>query len=375
MNGDEPMKILNRLIDIILYAIAAVVLIAVVSSIFWNRPVFFSAVRSDSMSPLFERGDVVFLRILPETDQLPVGDIVLFKAEEGELSMLGYVAHRIIGGSNEEGYTTKGDANDYSDQETGNPPIKRQWIAERIAVRNGRAVKIPLLGYLPLWMENVKSSRYALTAIAVLLIAIVCIGELKGRKGKIRKKNRIGLQQLYFFSGLTISLIMATLMLASSQRITFIYEVAENGGGAIMGSSVGIVNIGDERQLTLASIKNSGMIPLTSVITSDDSQLSFSHEITTLRKDDSISPQVFLKAQKIGNYSSLINIGVFYPFIPKKSIYFLSAISYWLALAAVSLIPGLPLMIYPLISRTMRQQMLKKIRRDFRLIQSRLPAN
>ncbi|MHB1453822.1 MAG: signal peptidase I [Saccharofermentanales bacterium] len=370
------MKTLNRLIDFILYFIAAAVLTAVISSILWNRPVLFSAVRSDSMSPLFERGDVVFVDNLNRSDPLSIGDIVLFKAEEGELSVLGYVAHRIIGGNKEEGYTTRGDANHYSDQETGSPLIKREWIVSRIAVRKGRPVRIPLLGYLSIWMEGVKSSRYTLPAIAVLLIGVVCIGELKNNsKGKIKKKNKAGMQQLYFFSGLTISIILATLMLTSSHKITFLYEVSSEGRGAIMGSSVGIVNIGDERQLSLANIRNNGIIPLTAVITAQDSQLRFSHVLTTLKKGDTITPQVFLKAREIGYYSSNINIGVFYPFLPRDFIYFLASISYWLALAAVSLVPGLPLMIYPVINRTMRRQTLKKIRRNFHLVQNRLPVN
>ncbi|MHB8963926.1 MAG: signal peptidase I [Saccharofermentanales bacterium] len=370
------MKTLNRMIDIVLYFIAAAVLAAVVSSIIWDRPVLFSAVRSDSMTPLFGRGDVVFVRQLDEDDPVSAGDIVLFKAEAGELSLHGYIAHRIIGGNREEGYTTKGDANDYSDQEAGNPPVKRAWIVSRISAAEDRPARIPILGYLSIGAESVKSSRYTLPAIAILLIGVLGIGELKNSgKRKPGKTEKTGLQQLYFFSGLTISIILATLMLASSQRITFIYEVAENGQGAIMGSSVGIVNIGDERQLMLANIRNNGVIPLTAVITTDDRQLSFSHDLATLEKGDSITPQVFLKARDVGNYSSTINIGVFYPFIPRESIRFLANISYWLALAAVALLPGLPLMIYPVVNRTMRRQTLKKIRRNFRLAQNRLPAH
>lgn len=76
-----------------------------------------------------------------------------------------------------------------------------------------KVLKIPLIGYIPLWMESTQKNPYVMPVIAVVLAVIVFIGELLSGKKK-KKENPFGLQLLYFFSGLTISVIMAATMLA-----------------------------------------------------------------------------------------------------------------------------------------------------------------
>jgi len=60
---------------------------------------------------------------LSENDSVKIGDIVVFKSEEGSLSRQGYVLHRIIEQTEDGDFITKGDANDYKD-----PLLKREWI-------------------------------------------------------------------------------------------------------------------------------------------------------------------------------------------------------------------------------------------------------
>ena len=71
---------------------------------------------------------------------------------------------------------------------------------------------------------------------------------------------------------------------------------------------------------------------------------------------------MILNAEKPGTYNSIIYAGMFYPFLPSRLTYNLAANSYWLALTIVSLIPGLPLMLYPVIDRRMRRKTVKFMR-------------
>ena len=183
------------------------------------------------------------------------------------------------------------------------------------------------------------------------------------------------MQLLYFFSGLTISVVMAATMLTTSQRIVLPYEVSENNQGVIMGSAVGIIKVGDERTIPLADLSNKGFMPVTATITSNDEQLSFSNTLLTLKKGDELKPELTLEAKTPGKYEAVIHIGLFYPLLPKNLIYNLANNSYWLALAVVSIIPGFPLMIYPIIDKTMRLKTIKEIRRKIRRIQSKFTFN
>ena len=363
-------KIINKVIDILLYIFVVIVLIAAVTSAIWNKPMLFSAVRSNSMYPLFQRGDMIFINSLSKDDAVNIGDIVVFKAEEGNLSGQGYVVHRIIEETTDGNYITKGDANDYKD-----PILKREWMYSKVVTLGKQPVKIPLLGYLPLWMESFQKNPYAMPIIAVILAGIVGFSEITGSKKNKKKKNNLDMQLIYFFSGITISIVMAATMLATSQRIVLPYEVSESIEGVIMGSAIGILKVGDERTIPLAELSNKGFMPVTATITSKDKQLTFSYTLETLNKEDELKPELTLKAENAGKYESIIHIGLFYPFLPKSLIYYLANKSYWLALAVVSLIPGIPLILYPIIDKTMRRKTIKEIRRKFRRIQSKFIFN
>ena len=363
-------KIFNRIIDILLYIFVGIILFAAVTSAIWNKPVMFSAVRSNSMYPLFQRGDMIMIKSLSESDAVKIYDIVVFKSEEGSLSGQGFVVHRIIKQTDDGNYITKGDANDYKD-----PILKREWIYSKAVTLGKLPVKIPLLGYLPLWMENFQNNPYAMPLIAVILAGIIGVSELTDNKKRRKKKNNLEMQLLYFFSGLTISIVMAATMLTTSQRIILPYEVSENNQGVIMGSAVGIMKVGDERTIPLADLSNKGFMPVTATITTKDEQLKFSHTLETLNNGDELKPELTLEAKYPGNYESVIYIGLFYPLLPKNLIYNLANNSYWLALAVVSLIPGLPLMLYPIIDKTMRRKTIKEIRRKIRRIHSKFIFN
>mgnify|MGYP000889345916 FL=1 len=370
------MKKLSKIIDIILYVIAAIVLTAAFSSAILDKPMLFSSVRSNSMYPVFQRSDMILIKSLSEKDTLNIGDIVVFKVEEGSLSTKGWIVHRIIEGDEVTGYITKGDANDYTDQATGETgPIQHNWIVSRVVTINNKPVKIPLIGYLPLWMEKFQTTPYAMPLIAVLLAVIIGISELavNKRKNKKKKKNNLTMQFVYFLGGITISIIMLATMLATSQRIVVPYQVSEKSQGALLGSNIGIIRVGDEIQKPLSELSNKGFLPVIATITTSNENFSFSHPLTTLAPGETIKTEFQLIASEKGDFNDTISIGMFYPFLPPKLIYSLATKSFWLALIIVSLIPGIPLMLCPLIDSKLRRKTIKEIRRLRRRILRHLP--
>jgi signal peptidase len=376
--GGLFMRKLSKFIDIILYIIVSIVLTAAVTSAIWDKPMLLSSVRSNSMYPLFQRSDMLIIKHLPDKTRVNIGDIVVFKVKEGALSTKGWIVHRIIGGDEKNGYITQGDANEYTDQASGDTgPIQRDWIVSKVITIHNKPMKIPLIGYIPLWMEQFQSNPYTMPLIAILLATIIGVSEImhskKKKKKKKKKKNGLEIQLVYFFGGLTLSIIMGATMLTTYQRINLPYEISNEGNGVIMGSSVGIIKLGEERTKQLTMLSNKGIFPIVATITSNDDQISFNKSLTTLKQGNILEVEMQLKASAIGKYNTIINVGMFYPFLPSKLIYYLALKSYWLALVIVSIIPGLPLMLYPLIDGSMRRKTIKAIRSLFRKICRKIP--
>ncbi len=354
------MKKINFIIDAILFAIVFIVLISAIGSSLYNKPIIFSTVKSNSMYPLFQRGDMIVLKNVTKDDIVNIGDIIVFKAQEGSLKNKGFVVHRLIEIDNNN-FITQGDANEYND-----PPNKREWIVSKVITVGDRVVKIPYAGYITLWMDSFQKNPYAMPIITIILAGILGISELKHKKKE--KKKGIDLQLIYIFSGLTISVVMAATMVATSQHIKIPYEITLNNEGASFGNSFGIVKLGNELQLPLAELNNNGFFTVTATVTSKDKQITFSHNLVELDNKTKLSVEANLKATKIGKFNSIVHIGLFYPFLPKALIYSFASKSYWLALFIISLIPGLPLILYPLIDKKMRKNIKKEIRRNIRRI-------
>lgn len=274
-----------------------------------------------------------------------------------------------------DGYITKGDANLRSDQDEGeSAPIKREWISSKVITLGSIPLKLPLIGYIPLWAERLQKNPYILPVITVVLAVIIGVSEFSCRNKK-QKKNKLELPLIYFFSGIALSVILLASMLATSQHLTLTYEVSETERGVIQSSNVGILKLGDSTELPLSNLDNKGFFPLIATITTDDKQINFSHDKLTLMPGQKVETTMKVKASTPGKYEPVIHVGMFFPFLPGSLIYALARISYWLALAVVSLIPGLPLMLYPLIDSKMRRKTIKEVRRKFRRISSALPIN
>lgn len=353
------------MVNIFLYIILGIVLLAAFGSVILKQPFIMSAVRSNSMYPLFEKGDIIFIKRLSVTQNPQIGDIVIFNHEQN-LDSKDWVVHRIIDGNIKDGFITKGDANKYSDQEIGIiPPIKREWIYSKVITLKGKPIKLPLLGYLPLITEKYIDNPILLPTLVVILAIILGANELMSGSKRKKKKSigKLDYAMLYFFSGLTISIMLGATMLISSDYIKVTYEVSENSQGAIMGSKIGIINVGETVEKPLSELTNKGFLPIIATITTDDAQISFDTTKLKLNPKTNIQTSMKIQAQTPGMYESTIWVGMFYPLLPESVIYGLAKKNYWYALIVISLIPGIPIMIYPLIDNEMRRKMLRELKK------------
>jgi signal peptidase len=134
---------------------AVLVVVSLVAGQVVGTPVLLSYVETGSMSPTMEPGDGFVAVPAAVTDDPEPGDVIVFQAEE--IQGGGLTTHRVVG-ETDHGYITRGDANPFTDQDGGEPPVKdAQIVAEALQV-GGSIVVVPNLGTAVLAGQNALSA-------------------------------------------------------------------------------------------------------------------------------------------------------------------------------------------------------------------------
>ena len=366
------MHILSRIGTVLFYSLVILIIFAILGAAFNSTPYFFSVIRSYSMSPYLTKGDLVFTQPLFFSPTLEIGNIILFKTVDDSFSAEGWIMHRIVDGNSETGFITKGDANEEADQIRGKAhPVKKEWIAAKALTWKGHVLKCPYIGHLSLLTEKYQKSPWLLPSMALVLTIVLIATELPSHKRK-RKKNKDDQPLVYLGSGLIISILLFAGMLASSQKIPLVYNVADQQG-VLQGSTIGILQEGTTTQHHLTQLTNKSFFPFIIITTSPDSQISFNHHYLTLKQNETRGLDYKIAALQKGSYQVPVIINMYYPFLPPKVLYSLQQKSIWLALIVVALLPALPLLIYPFIEPTMRRKIKKRVRHFSRRIKKLYP--
>ena len=183
--------------------ILTLLLLAVVAALLLGnalgQPVLLGFVETESMSPTLEAGDGFVAVPSALTGEPEVGDVVVFEAQDVQGG--GLTTHRVVG-QDEEGYVTKGDANPFTDQDGGEPPVTEDRIVADVLQVGGNVLAIPGLG------RGVEAARGAVvglltvvgvgpsnTGVAgpVLLVAglaLILISFLDERRSSSRSRHR-----------------------------------------------------------------------------------------------------------------------------------------------------------------------------------------
>ncbi|QSG16009.1 signal peptidase I [Halapricum desulfuricans] len=179
-------------------AVIALVLLALVAGQLLGQPVLLSYVTTGSMEPTIAAGDGFVAIPAEAAGPIEEGDIVVFEAEE--IQGGGLTTHRIVE-ETDRGYVTRGDANPFTDQDSGEPPVKREQIVAVAWQVGGEPVTIPYLGT---FAEGVQSVVQA----AQLRLA-----------GLLGTRSLLGTQGLaYLIFGLTVVLYAADVWFSNDRR-------------------------------------------------------------------------------------------------------------------------------------------------------------
>lgn len=343
----------KKLGAIIFFIIIGIMVITPLLTLIRHQPTVFASIKSWSMVPQLSRGDIVFLLPVTGKTNLSQGQIITFYAPE--YGVYDWTMHRIVGGDPEKGFITRGDANAITDQEgSGYPPIRQEWIAGVVPALGSTPLKIPLIGYIPLWLEEQMRNPVIVVFFLVLLAIALFIDEISKSK-KRHKKETLQKHHLCFMGGVAFAILMAAVMLMGSLFITFPYGV-DASPAVLMGSDVGVLEKGSTLEVSLAKLQNNGGIPSFYVAVSDNPQVQLEQSVYRLQRGEETEVKVTIYAKEEGSFQSSTTLLMFLPFLPPEFIDALAGVNIWLAFTVIALLPALPLFVLPYLEVRFRRR-------------------
>ena len=130
-------------------------------------------VLSGSMEPTIKTGSLCFINKHADYDNIKEKDIIAFKSGKKTL-----VTHRVVS-INEEGFETKGDNNNNKDEGI---VTKDKYVGKNI-------FWIPKLGYAVIAIQTTTGKVVGITAIVLLFVAGLLLGEDDKKDKKKNKKE------------------------------------------------------------------------------------------------------------------------------------------------------------------------------------------
>jgi signal peptidase len=337
-------------LTIILLVLVAVVLFAQVV----GQPMGVGFVVTGSMSPTLEPGDgfVAVPKVL--AGDIDRGDVVTFEAEE--IGGGGLTTHRIVRETN-EGYITRGDANPFTDQDGGEPPVRETDIVAVALQFNGDVVVIPEFGTAVKglqgafeWLIGVFGVIPGLATlleggigsvmigVGLLVLALSFVGELVGghsRGDQSRSRSREGV--------ISSSLILLVIILIITIPATFgmVVPSGVNELQVISSSSPTedptVIERGGSEEVTFNGT-NSGLLPLVIIVEPASTGVTVTNSTLVLSRGQSASATVTVTVPyETGVYIRALAVHHYPRVMPTSFILSLHNIHSWVAILGVNL--------------------------------------
>jgi signal peptidase len=155
-------------------AVLGLTVVALAAGQVLGQPVLFGFVETGSMAPTLAAGDGFIAVPAALAGPVEPGDVVVFRAET--VGDGGLTTHRVVD-ETDRGYVTQGDANPFTDQASGEPPVRRAEIVAVAWAPGGQVLAIPQLG------TGVLALRAALDTLQTTLARLLGTDALLGPAG------------------------------------------------------------------------------------------------------------------------------------------------------------------------------------------------
>jgi signal peptidase len=223
---------LRRPLSGVATAALMIVVAALVLGQLLGQPVLLGYVTTGSMEPALSQGDgfVAVPSALAGSPQ--PGDVVVFESETVQGG--GLTTHRVVEVT-DEGYVTKGDANPFTDQDGGEPPVSDGQIAAHALQVYGQVVAIPHLGTAVTGVRDVVAAPFAALGeeqagtvlVFVGMLLFVAAGAMGHRRQTSRSRDRenvIAVWAVVLFAAAVVTMAATAAMVvpASTYEIEFV---------------------------------------------------------------------------------------------------------------------------------------------------------
>lgn len=162
ISGGKVSKVLKIILKSINYLIITMVVILAILMVgvkIFGVQIY--TVLSGSMEPTYKVGSLVYV-VDTDINELTKGDVITFRVTENVIA-----THRIVEideGISERKFRTKGDANDFVDEN----------FVEKDRIIGKPVFTIPYLGYVASFMQTI-SGKLIMVGVSILLIVVVVV--------------------------------------------------------------------------------------------------------------------------------------------------------------------------------------------------------
>ncbi|ADB62371.1 peptidase S26B, signal peptidase [Haloterrigena turkmenica DSM 5511] len=332
--------------------VALVVVLLLVGQLL-GQPILLGYVATGSMEPAMDAGDG-FVAVPSLVDSsVEQGDVVVFEARE--LHGGGLTTHRVVG-ETEEGYVTKGDANPFTDQDSGEPHVTDGQIVAKAWQVNGEVVTIPLLGTAIMGVQGVVESAYesvapvvgltttgdseglgaALVAVGVALLGFGTVFERLGPARREIHRSRSRENVIAFWTALGLVLLVFVTFATAAMVVpagTTEYELVSTDSPT---DDPQVIAPGETTELT-RTVDNAGYLPIVAVHEPGSNNVAIDPPTQTVGIRSSGETTVSLTApDETGSYTRHVGEYRYLAVLPPAAIVWLHGLHPLAAIAAVN---------------------------------------
>lgn len=341
----------RRFLEVVLGAIAVLVVGSLVLGFALGQPVLLSYVESGSMEPSIDEGDGFVAVPSPVAGPVEEGDVVVYDAQEVDGG--GLTTHRVVA-ETEHGYVTRGDANVVTDQDGAEPHVTDGQIVATALQVDGEVVTIPHLGTAVMGLQSgLESAQFRLAGVlgtgavlgsqglsvlllgfGVAIIGLSVVLDASSSRDRSRSRARrevFDARTLVLAMVVLLCVVTAATMISMSGTTEFGTVSAEYDSGASH-----VIPAGETDNQTY-ELQNGGVLPVVTVVESASSGVAVDEDPTRLHRGESTNATIAVTAPpETGYYLQSFAEYRYFGVLPTPVIAGLHAIHPWVAMTVVT---------------------------------------
>jgi len=331
-------------------------LVVMVTGQVLGQPVLLGFVETGSMQPTLDPGDGFVAVPAAIAGEVEPGDVVVYRAET--IQGGGLTTHRVVE-TTDRGFVTRGDDNPFTDQDGGEPPVKRAQIVAVVWQPTGTVLAIPGVGTL------VTGTQDVLTAIQQGLTRLLGTNTLLGTQGLVylllalsllgyaadvvfenseRPRRRSRSRESGTSARLLMGAFAAAVVLAAT--VTMVAPSGSQGFGVVSSErdspGIDVIERGGTESTTYV-LGNGGAVPMVTYLEPATDGVDVQPRTVVIPGQETVNATLTLSAPpETGYYRRFVSEHRYLFVLPEPTIRALYEVHPWLPILAIDLVLAIP---------------------------------